>query len=64
MTSCASLSGGSCGYAAQQKVLAVGSRFSGSQLSLRGCHHRAGGSGSSRQKSREKVEGRQGPGPY
>ena len=67
MIACASLSGGSDGcYAAPfpKKVLAIENHSNGSRLSLRGCHHRAEGSGSSRQKSLEKVEGRQEPGPY
>ena len=61
MIACASLSGGSDGcYAAPflQKALAVESHSNGSRLSQRGCHHRAEESGSSRQKSLEKVEDR------
>ena len=67
MIACASLSGGSDGcYAAPfpKKVLAIESHSNGSQLSLRGCHHRAEESGSSRQKSLEKVEGKLLPYPY
>ena len=67
MTACASLSGGSddC-YAAPflKKALAIENHSNGSQLSLRGYHHRAEESGSSRQKSLEKVEDKLLPYPY